>query len=119
MKGLIIGLLLALSTCANAQTRQGAVNMTTPSITNATSFTMLIANSQRHYLLIQNDSAANILCSLAGATLSGIVPTSTNIGLVLVPGASYESNASFVTTSAITCYQTSGGTINTIVIGEG
>lgn len=98
---------------------KGTPATTTPSITNTTSFTILAANAARNYLLIQNDSAANILISLSGATLTGIAPTSTNIGLVLIPGASYSAEGSFVPTSAITAYQSSGGTINTVVVVEG
>lgn len=96
-----------------------AMTTTTPSVTTATSFTILAANRNRNYLLIQNNSSANIMVSLSGATLTGIVPTSTNIGVVLIPGASYEALPGMVTGSAITAYQTSGATINTIVVVEG
>lgn len=92
---------------------------TTPSVTTATSFTIATANNSRNYLLIQNNSSANIMVSLSGATLTGIVPTSTNIGIVLVPGASYESAPGNCPKSAITAYQTSGATINNIVVVEG
>lgn len=92
---------------------------TTPSVTNTTSFTILAANLYRRYLFIQNNSAANIMISLSGNALTGIVPTSTNKGIVLAAGLSYESSILFIPTSLITAYQSSGGTINTIVVVEG
>lgn len=101
------------------ETLQGTPTLTTPSVTTATSFTCLAANASRKSLLFQNNSAANIMLSLSGATLTGIVPTSTNIGIVLTPGSSYQSPPNYVSVSAITCYQTSGSTINTIVVVEG
>lgn len=92
---------------------------TQPSVTNATSFTCVAANENRKFLRIQNNSAANILINLAGGTLTGIAPTSTNLGIVLAAGASYDTPAGLVPTTAVTCYQASGGTINTISILEG
>lgn len=100
-------------------TYPGTPTATQPSVTTATSFTILAVNSARRTLTIQNNSAANILISLTGAALTGIVPTATNIGLVLTPGSSYTSPPNYITTSAITCYQTSGGTINTVSVVEG
>lgn len=91
---------------------------TTPDVATATSVTVLAAKS-RSYILIQNNTLANIMVSLSGATLTGIAPTSTNKGIVLVPGASYEALPGMVTNSAITCYQTSGSTVNSIVVVEG
>lgn len=91
---------------------------TQPTFTNATSFTLLAANTSRRYFSIQNNGNTNIMFSLSGATLTGIVPTSTNIGLVLPPGGFYESPPNAVPTSAITGYQTSGGSINTVTIVE-
>ncbi len=70
-------------------------------------------------LTVQNNSAANVMINLAGGTLTGIVPTSTNLGIVLTPGSSYTCPASYCTIAAITCYQTSGGNINTVSITEG
>jgi hypothetical protein len=98
---------------------QATPTTTTPTVTDSTSFTLVAANASRKYLLIQNDSAANVLVSLSGATLTGIVPTSTNKGIVLVPGSSYENPAHYCSTAAITVYQTSGGPINTITAVEG
>lgn len=98
---------------------QGTPTTTTPSVTDSTSFTLVAANASRKYLLVQNDSSANVLISLSNATLTGIVPTSTNKGIVLIPGASYENPAQYCSTAAITAYQTSGSTINTIVAIEG
>lgn len=92
---------------------------TTPTVTNATSFTLVAANTARRYLLIQNNSAANVMVSLSGQVLTGIVPTSTNKGIVLPPLATYESPSNYCTVSAITIYQTSGGNINTISVVEG
>lgn len=97
----------------------GAPTSTTPTVTNTTSFTCLAANTTRKWFLVQNNSGANIMISLSNATLTGIVPTSTNIGIVLTPGSSYTSSPNYVSTSAITCYQSSGGSINTIVVIEG
>lgn len=87
-----------------------------PSVPNATSTTILAANSARRYLLIQNNSAANIAISLAGLALTGIVPTAAKPCIVLAAGASYESPAHFCPTGAITAYQTSGGAIETISV---
>jgi len=98
---------------------RGTPDDKTPSITTSTSFTILAANTARKYLLIQNNSAANIMVSLEGGTLTGIVPTSTNVGIVLIPGASYENPGHFCPLNLITAYQTSGGTINTVVVLEG
>jgi hypothetical protein len=97
------------------------IKETTPSIATATSVTVLSANASRKFLLIQNNSAANIMVSLSGATLTGIVPTSTNIGFVLIPTASYshEFGTDSCPQGAVTVYQTSGGTIRTVVVGEG
>ena len=105
-----------------AATEGGSVQTfttTTPTVTNATSTTLAAALAGRQYLFIQNNSGANIMVSLSGATLTGIVPTSTNIGLVLVPGQAWESPALACPTGLITGYQTSGGTINTITVMEG
>lgn len=92
---------------------------TTPTVTNATSFTLVAANAARRYLLIQNNSTANVMVSLSGQTLTGIVPTSTNKGIVLPPLGTYESPSNYCTASAVTIYQTSGGSINTISVVEG
>lgn len=104
---------------SSLQQVNGTPVVTTPTVTTATSFQLLAANPTRKYLLIQNDSASNILVSLSGATLTDIVPSSTNIGIVLIPGASYESPAHYNSVTSITCYQTSGSTINTVVVTEG
>lgn len=91
---------------------------TQPTFTTATSFSLLAANTARRYLLIQNNSAANIMISLNNGTLTGIVPTSTNLGIVLAPNTAYESPPNAVPTAAITGYQTSGGSINTVTVVE-
>jgi hypothetical protein len=97
---------------------QGTPTESNPSIADATSVTLVAANATRKYLLIQNNSAANVQVSLAGSVLTGIVPSTANPGLLLVPGASYESAPNFCTTSAITIYQTSGGAIETVSVYE-
>lgn len=97
----------------------GVPTEATPSITTATSFTLLAANSDRKYLLIQNNSSANVMISLSGKTLTDIAESATNIGEVLIPGASYENPPHYISTSLITIYQTSGATINTVVVIEG
>lgn len=97
----------------------GNVTETTPTIANTTSTTILAANTQRRYLRIENRSAANIMVSLSGNTLTGIAPTATNKGIVLVANDKYESDPLFVPIGAITCYQSSGGSINTVVVVEG
>lgn len=97
------------------------INTTTPSVATATSVTVLSANPSRKFLLIQNNTAANIMISLSGATLTGIVPSATNIGFVLAAGADYthEFGTDSCPQGAVTVYQTSGGTVRTIVVGEG
>lgn len=97
----------------------GIPTETTPTIVTATSTTILAANTYRKWVRIQNNSAANIMFSLQGNTLTGIAPTSTNKGFVLAAGGVYESTAAFVPVGAITCYQTSGGSINTVTVAEG
>lgn len=92
---------------------------TTPTMANATSVTMVVPKEARKYLLIQNNSAANICCSLSGNVLTGIAPTATNKCFVITAGGSIESNSIFVTSTSVTCYQASGGTINTVTVGEG
>jgi len=91
---------------------------TTPTINNATSTTIAAANTARRKIEIQNNSAANIMISMTGATLTGIVPSATNIGKVIVPGATYESPDGCASVAAITAYQTSGGAINTVTVTE-
>lgn len=102
-----------------ANTDRGTVVVTTPTMTTATSVTMVAAKPDRSTLLIQNDSAANICCSLTGAILAGIVPTSTNLCFVIPAGGCYQSPPNMATTDAVTCYQTSGGTINTVYVHQG
>lgn len=91
---------------------------TCPSVTTATSFQLLASNTARNGLTIQNDTAANIMINLNNGTLTGIVPTSSNVGIVLTQGSSYTTPANATPTTAITCYQTSGSTVNTISVTE-
>ena len=100
----------------------GNVTTTTPTIATATSTTVLAAKQFRNFLMIQNNSAANIALSFSGATLTGITPTATNLCFVL--GSAAGSNivrfdAGFIPAGASTAYQTSGGSINTLVVIEG
>lgn len=100
----------------------GNTTTTTPTIETATSKTILAANGFRKFLLIQNNSAANVAINLEGATLTGITPTSTNKCFVLPSSAGsnvIRFDGNFVPGGAITAYQTSGGTINTITVVEG
>ena len=98
---------------------RASVTATQPSINTATSTTLVASNTSRRYLEIQNNSAANIMISLTGATLTGIVPSGTNLGLVLTAGEKWRNPSHFCPTSAITVYQTSGGTITTVSVQEG
>jgi len=98
---------------------RGVPVTTTPTIVTATSTVILAANDFRQKLEIQNCSAANIMINLEGATLTGIVPTATNKGFVLEPGRAWYNDTNYIPTSDITCYQTSGGNINTVVVVEG
>jgi hypothetical protein len=100
----------------------GTFVTTTPTITTATSTTILAANPNRKTLIIQNNSAANIMIGLNGETLTGITPSATNRGFVLPSSAG--ANTLILTdlslpSGIITAYQTSGATINTIVVIEG
>lgn len=100
----------------------GNFTTTTPTIATATSVTVATAKAFRNFLLIQNNSAANIALSFSGATLTGITPTSTNFCYVLPSSAGsniVRFDGSCVPAGAITAYQTSGGTINTLVVIEG
>lgn len=89
-----------------------------PTIANITSVTLLAANANRKYLLIQNNSGANIVISLTGIVLTGITDTASNTVLILLPGASYENPPNFCTASAITVWQASGGSINTVYVAS-
>lgn len=100
----------------------GTLLTTTPTINTASSTTILAANPNRKTLIIQNNSAANIMINLNGDALTGIVPTATNKGLVLPSSAG--ANTLILTdlslpSGAITAYQTSGAAINTVVVIEG
>ena len=100
----------------------GNTTTTTPTIETATSKTILAANPFRKFLLIENNSAANIAINLEGGTLTGITATSTNKCIVL--SSTLGSNilrfdGNFVPGGIITAYQTSGGTINTVTVVEG
>jgi hypothetical protein len=94
----------------------------TPTIATATSTTIAVADGFRKFLLIQNNSAADIAIGLEGQTLTGIAPTSTNKCFVLKSTAGLNIlrfEAGFVPAGAITAYQTSGSPINTLVVIEG
>ena len=105
----------AVSSAGNAVT-------TTPTIATATSTTVATAKPFRNFLLIQNNSAANIAISFSGATLTGIAPTATNFCYVLPSTAGsnvVRFDAGFIPAGAITAYQTSGSSINTLVVIQG
>lgn len=100
----------------------GKATTTTPTIATATSTQILAANPFRKLLIIQNASAAHVGIGLDGQTLTGIAPTSTNLCLNLTNndnGNRIIFANGFVPSGAITAYQTSGGTINTVVVIEG
>lgn len=100
----------------------GTATITTPTILTATSTQVLAANPTRKFLLIQNNSAAHIGVGLNGETLTGIAPTSTNKCVNLPNGDAAKTlifTDMFVPVGPITVYQTSGGTINTVVVVEG
>lgn len=99
----------------------GNTATTTPSIETATSKTILAANGFRKFLLIQNNSAADIAIGFEGQTLTGIAPTSTNKCFVLKSTAGLNVvrfDGNFIPGGAITAYQTSGSTINTVTVIE-
>jgi len=94
---------------------------TTPTIATATSTTVAAANGFRKLLIIQNNSAANIAIGLEGQALTGIAPTATNKCYVLPSTAGsnvLRFEDGFVPGGAITAYQTSGASINTLVVIE-
>jgi hypothetical protein len=100
----------------------GAAITTTPTIATATNTQVLAANPFRKLLIIQNGSAAHVGVGLNGQTLTGITPTATNFCINL----SNNDNGNrlvfangFVPTGPITIYQTSGSSLNTVVIIEG
>jgi hypothetical protein len=97
----------------------GKVTTTTPTLANNTNVNVLALNYARKYLLIQNNSAASIGVSFDGFTLTGTTPTSTNIVYTIAAGGYYESPPMFVPYGAINIYQSSGGPINTVTVGEG
>lgn len=100
----------------------GNTTTSTPTMATATSVTVLAANAFRKFLLIQNNSAADIAISLEGAALTGIAPTSTNKCFVLKSTAGLNIvrfDGDFIPAGAITAYQTSGSPINTLVVIEG
>jgi hypothetical protein len=100
----------------------GKATTTTPNIATATSVQILAANPFRKFLIIQNASAAHIGIGLDGQTLTGIAPTSSNLCLNLTNndnGNRLIFANGFVPNGAITAYQTSGATINTLVVVEG
>ena len=100
----------------------GKATTTTPTIATASSTEILAANGFRNFLLIQNTSAADVAIGLNGETLTGIAATATNKCFVLKSTAGLNIlrfDGNFVPAGAITCYQTSGSNINTVVVVEG
>jgi hypothetical protein len=100
----------------------GKATTTTPTIATASSTQILAANGFRNFLLIQNTSAADVAIGLNGETLTGIAATASNKCFVLKSTAGLNIlrfDGNFVPAGAITCYQTSGSNINTVVVVEG
>jgi hypothetical protein len=100
----------------------GNTTTTTPTMATATSVTIAAAKPFRNFLLIQNNSAANIAISFNGATLTGITPTATNFCYVLpsTAGANVvRFDSGFIPAGVITAYQSSGSSINTVTVIEG
>lgn len=100
----------------------GTLVTTTPTINSASSTTILTANPDRKLLIIQNNSAANIMVGLNGETLTGIVPSATNKGYVLPSTAGANTlvlKDMSLPSGAITAYQTSGSALNTVVVIQG
>lgn len=100
----------------------GNTTTTTPTIATATSVTIAAAKPFRNFLVIQNNSAANVAINLEGAALTGIAPTSTNKCYVLPSTAGsnvLRFDNGFIPAGAITAYQTSGSPINTVTVIEG
>ena len=105
-----------------AVSHAGNLTTTTPTIATATSVTIATARPYRNFLLIQNNSAANIALSFSGATLTGITPTATNFCYVLPSTAGsnvVRFDGTCIPAGAITAYQTSGSSINTVVVIQG
>jgi len=97
----------------------GVITHTQPSVATATSTVILAANNQRRYLAIQNRTGANIMLNFNNGTLTGIAPTSTNIGAVVANGGQFTFTDPFCPAGAVTVYHTAGSTINTICVLEG
>lgn len=100
----------------------GKAIVTTPEVESGVSVTVLQANGFRKFLMIQNNSAANIAIGLNGETLNALAPSSTNQCMVLPasPGNNiimFDSN--FVPNGAITVYQTSGSAFHKVTVIEG
>lgn len=100
----------------------GNVTVSTPTINSGANVTLIAAKPFRNFLLIQNNSAANIALNFAGETLTGIVPSATNKCYVLPSTAGsnvIRFDGNFIPAGAVTVYQTSGGAINTVTVIEG
>ncbi len=125
MKNLITKTIILVALLINVDAASAAIPFTvpvrtsTPSLATSTSVTVSPTNLVRKYLVIQNNSLANICCSISGGVLTGVTPTATNKCIVISPGGYFENNSNVIPQDAVTCYQTSGGTINTVVILEG
>jgi hypothetical protein len=117
--GFLFFLFLAVGHPVFAQTARLSVTVSTPSMATATSVQMVAAKQDRFTLMIQNNSAANICCSLTGATLTGIIPGPSNLCFTIPAGGNYTSPPNGVTTDAVTCRQESGGTITTVYVHQG
>ena len=77
---------------------RGLVNDKSIAALSGSSQTLLVANPDRRYLLIQNTGAADVGVNLLGGTAALAGPGT----IILTPGGSYEPDANFIPTNAIT-----------------
>lgn len=106
------------STVTVSNSNQGyasACTETTPTVNNTTS-TQVVAPGTYTNIVIGNFTGANIFVSMSNQTLTGIVPTSTNIGFPLAPGAIWQEGANGVTTNGVTVYHSLGSATNAIYV---
>lgn len=94
----------------------GTPNHSAPTVATATSVTLVAANPVRKFLFIQNRTAADIAVNLSGTAITSLTPSALNPIIILPTNTSFQFDGNFVPTSAITVYQTSGGSVNTIIV---
>lgn len=91
----------------------GAFTHAQASVTNADN-TILAANANRRYCLIQNNSAAGVL----RLVLDGTIATTAK-GIRLQPGASYEVPSYCMTNAIRACMETADATANNVEVVAG